>query len=276
MIDAHQHFWQYDAVKYDWIDESMAAIRQSFMPADLKVLLAQNNVDGTVLVQVNQSMEENDFMLSLAKENDFIKGVVGWVDLQGKNITEKLELLRQHKKLKGFRHIIQAEKDAEFMQRPNFKRGIAALGALNYTFDVLIYPHQLAGATVMVSSFPNQQFVIDHLAKPYIKKGLINDWKCDLQRIAAYENVHCKISGMVTEASWAKWTSADLKPYLDAAVEAFGIKRLMFGSDWPVCLLAADYDKNLSGTQEYFKTFSAAEQQQIFADNAIYFYNLND
>jgi len=169
MIDAHQHFWQYDAVKYNWIDDSMAAIRQSFMPIDLKHLLEQNKVDGTVLVQVNQSMEENNFMLSLAKEYDFIKGVVGWVDLQAENITAELSTLRQHKKLKGFRHIIQAEKDATFMLRPNFKRGIAALAAFNYTFDLLIFPHQLASVRILVSSFLNQRFVVDNLAKPYIK-----------------------------------------------------------------------------------------------------------
>ena len=276
MIDAHQHFWQYDAVKYDWIDDSMAAIRQSFMPSDLKNLLEQNQVDGTVLVQVNQSMDENNFMLSLAKENDFIRGVVGWVDLQSENITEELTILKQHNKLKGFRHILQAEKDADFMLRPNFKRGIAALAAFNYTFDVLIYPHQLAAARVMVNSYPNQLFVIDHLAKPYIKNRFIDNWKYDLQDIAAHENVHCKISGMFTEANWTDCSLSDLKPYLDVAVEAFGIKRLLFGSDWPVCLLATDYKNNLSVMQEYFKTFSSTEQQQFFAQNAINFYNLND
>jgi len=276
MIDAHQHFWQYDAVKYDWIDDSMAAIRQSFMPSDLKNLLEQNQVDGTVLVQVNQSMDENNFMLSLAKENDFIKAVVGWVDLQSQNITEELTILKQHNKLKGFRHILQAEKDADFMLRPNFKRGISALAAFNDTFDLLIYPHQLAAARVLVNSYPNQLFVIDHLAKPYIKNSLIDNWKCDLQNIAAHENVYCKVSGLFTEAIWTNCSLPDLKPYLDVAVEAFGMKRLLFGSDWPVCLLATNYKNNLSVIQEYFKTFSSTEQEQFFAQNAINFYNLND
>ncbi len=275
IIDAHQHFWQYNPVTFSWIDESMAAIRQSFLPEDLKELLGKNNVDGTVLVQVNQTMEENDFFLSLADKNPFIKGVVGWVDLQADNLKEQLDSFGSHHKLKGFRHIVQAEQDPSFMQRPHFERGIAMLDSFNYTYDILIYPHQLASATKMVKRFPNQRFVIDHLAKPYIKKGLVEEWKKDMLQIAAYENVYCKISGMVTEADWKNWTIPDLRPYLDAAVEAFGVKRLIFGSDWPVCLLAADYTNVLSITQQYFEAFSVAEKECFFATNAIQFYNLN-
>lgn len=273
IIDAHQHFWEYEPNAFDWIDDSMSDIRRSFLPADMEPVLNENAVNGTVLIQVQQNRQENDFLLSLAHENSFIKGVVGWVDLQAEDILTQLAALQPKTKLKGFRHIVQGEADEHFMQRKNFERGISVLEKFGFTYDILILPNQLASATVMAKRFPYQRFVLDHLAKPYIKNGLIEEWEKDLIILATCENVSCKISGMVTEADQKEWKRADFRPYIDAAIEAFGTRRVMFGSDWPVCLVASGYTGVLQIVKEYFNTFSSEEQDDFFSRNAIKFYN---
>ena len=218
-IDSHQHFWEYEPVKHGWIDDAMSVIRKDFLPADLQPILQENNIDGCIAVQADQTIAETDFLLLLQKENSFIKGVVGWVDLRTPNIEERLAHYKQFPAVKGFRHVLQGEAP-EFMLQPDFLRGIAALKAFDFTYDILIFTKHLPAAIELVKQFPDQPFIIDHIAKPYIKAGLIEEWQKDIKAIAQYRNVHCKISGMVTEADHKLWNKADFTPYLDAVVDA--------------------------------------------------------
>ena len=273
IIDTHQHFWNYDAQKQDWINEDMQAIRKDFLAADLAIELKENKVEACISVQAAQSLQETDFLLAQAKANNFIQGVVGWVDLCDLKMEQALEKYATEKLLKGFRHILQAEPKG-FMLQESFIQGLKKLQANNYTYDLLIYAHQLKEANEMVKHLPTVPIVIDHIAKPNIKAGEIEDWKKEITGLANYPNVYCKISGMVTEANWNNWTAADLKPYLDEVVAAFGTDRILFGSDWPVCLVASTYSKWLQLVQNYFNTFSSSEQEAIFAGNAIKFYKL--
>ena len=273
IIDSHQHFWNYDATRHDWINEEMRAIRKDFLPEQLAPILKENNVDGCVSVQVDQTTEETDFLLALAKEHSFIQGVVGWVDLRASNLEDTLENYRDAKALKGFRHIIQGQA-AGFMLQPNLIQGLKKLATRNYTYDLLIYAHQLKEANELIKQVTELPIVIDHVAKPNIKDSEMEDWKKEITALAKYPNVYCKISGMATEANWETWTMAGLQPYLDTVVAAFGTERIMFGSDWPVCLVASSYAKWLNGVQKYFNTFSSTEQEAIFAGNVIKFYKL--
>jgi L-fuconolactonase len=270
-IDSHQHFWKYDPVKHDWIDEDMKAIRKDFLPADLQPVLQHHQFDGCIAVQADQTEAETDFLIALQKENPFIKGIVGWVNLRAENVQERLAHYKQFTAVKGFRHVLQGEAP-EFMLRPDFLKGIAALKEFGFTYDILIFPKHLPAAITLVKQFPEQPFIIDHIAKPYIKAGLIGEWKQAVKIIAQYENVYCKISGMVTEADFKHWKKQDFTPYLDAVVEAFGTKRIVYGSDWPVCLVAASYTKMLSIVKDYFAAFSNTEQDDFFGNNAAAFY----
>lgn len=273
-IDAHQHFWKFDPVRDSWITDDMAVIQRDFFPQDLKPVLQQNGLDGCIAVQADQSEEETHFLLSLAKDADFIKGIVGWVDLQTENVDERLAYFNEFSLIKGFRHVLQGEVDRALMLKPAFKRGIAALQQFNYTYDILIFPDQLPYAKELVAAFPGQKFIIDHLAKPYVKNNQIDEWKKDLTSIAQFKNVYCKISGMVTEAHWKEWKKEDFTPYLDAVVAAFGTDQIVYGSDWPVCLLAASYKETFDIVKDYFSSFSKHEQEQFFGGNAIQFYNI--
>jgi L-fuconolactonase len=274
VIDAHQHFWKFDPVRDSWITDEMAVIQRDFFPGDLQPLLTKNNIDGCVAVQADQSEMENAFLLGLANQHDFVKGVVGWVDFQADDITDKLEKYSAHKKMKGFRHVLQGEKQRDFMLRPAFLNGIGKLYQFEYTYDILIYPDQLRFAADFVKRFPNQPFVVDHLAKPYIKVGEMDEWKREIEILARYDNVLCKISGMVTEADWKNWKKEDFTPFMDVVVKAFGPNRIMYGSDWPVCTVAGSYDQVFGIVRDYFSSFSKAEQQMFFGGNAIKFYNL--
>lgn len=274
-IDAHQHFWKYDPIRDAWIGPDMTAIRKDFLPDDLEPILQKEGFDGCVLVQVDPSEDENDFQLDNANRHDFIKGLVGWVNLQEPQVEEKLERYRRHRKLKGFRHILQGERDRALMLRPSFKHGIGLLQKFGYTYDILIFPDQLGYTREFVAAFPDQPFVIDHMAKPHIKDRMITDeWKEAIHAVAAYPNVYCKISGIVTEADWYNWKPEHFRPYLDTVVEAFGMGRVIFGSDWPVCLVAASYQQVLQIVTDYFVSFSKDEQDAFFGGNAIKFYNL--
>lgn len=273
-IDAHNHFWIFDEVRDAWITEDMSAIRRDFLPQDLFAVLQENNIDGTVAVQASQSEDETDFLLSLAKENDFVKGVVGWADLKNANVEERLIHYSTEKKLKGFRHILQAEAVGEYLSNKDFLHGISFLNKYRFTYDILVYHSQLKYVDDFVKCFPYQRFVIDHLAKPDIKNHSIDEWKKEIAAIATHENVYCKISGMVTEADWKHWQPEDLIPYLDIVMESFGTNRVMFGSDWPVCLVAASYKNWLNVLEDYFSAFSLNEKEKIFAGNAIAFYDL--
>ena len=273
VIDSHQHFWKYNPERHSWISEEMAAIQKDFLPDNLKDVLLKNKVYGCITVQVNQNEEETNWMLSLAEGHPFIKGIVGWVDLQAPNIIERLQYFSSFPKLKGFRHILQNE-EPSFLQQPSFVRGISYLKNFNFTYDILIYPKHLKAALELVKKFPEQKFVINHLGKPAIAKGHYCGWEKDIKSLSEFENVYCKISGMVTEANWNTWTSENLRPYLDTVIKTFDTKRIMFGSDWPVCLLAASYEKWLQTVQQYFSSFSKNEQEDFFSGNAKQFYNL--
>ena len=275
-IDSHQHFWKYDPVNYGWIDDDMAIIRRDFLPADLQPVLQANNIDGCITVQADQTEAENDFQLANASENNFIKGVVGWVDLQAENVEERLQHYSAFKKFKGLRHVLQGEPERDFMLRPAFLKGIGLLKKYGFTYDILIFPDQLVYSADFVSRFPEQPFVIDHIAKPPIKTKEIDRWSNDIQVFTKFENVSCKVSGMVTEADYKAWKPADFYPYLDVVVETFGPNRLMFGSDWPVCRCAAEYEQMLGIVKDYFAPFSATEQQSIFGGNAVNFYNIKE
>jgi L-fuconolactonase len=275
-IDSHQHFWKYDAVKDAWINEEMKVIKRDFLPSDLKPLLIENQVDGCVAVQADQSEDETRFLLDLAKENNFIKGVVGWVDLCAENIEERLEYYTKYEKLKGFRHIVQAEADIDFMLSENFQNGISKLIKYSFTYDILIFPKHLENAAKLVAKFPEQKFVIDHLAKPDFKNKKFSEWEMGIRIIAQFPNVMCKISGLVTEADWNNWTAEDFTYCLDVVTEVFGIDRLMFGSDWPVSLLAASYAESCDIVEDYFSKFSKADQDKFWSKNAINFYDLKD
>lgn len=274
-IDSHQHFWKYDPVRDNWITEDMSVIRKDFFPADLQPILKKNSFDGSVIVQSDQSEAENEFQLSNAAKHDFIKGVVGWTNLCSPDCENKLKYYQQFEKMKGFRHVLQGEKDRAFMLQPAFMKGIGLLRKYNFTYDILVFPDQLKHILDFVRAFPGQPFVIDHIAKPYIKDRKIDEWKKDIQAIARFENVSCKISGMVTEANWRNWKKEDFTPYLDVIIGSFGSNRVMYGSDWPVCLVAASYEKMLEIVAEYFYSFSKNEQELFFGGNAIKFYNLN-
>jgi L-fuconolactonase len=273
-IDAHQHFWKFDPVRDSWITDDMAVIQRDFLPGDFRRVLKENNFDGSVVVQSYQSENENEFQLKNAAENNFIKGIVGWVDLQEKDIEERLGYYSSLQKMKGFRHVLQGEADRSLMLKPEFMNGIGKLEQFDFTYDILIYADQLKYIREFVGAFMNQKFVIDHLAKPGIKNHDISEWKKEIQEIARFENVYCKISGMVTEADWKNWKQHDFIPYIDVVIEAFGPNRIMYGSDWPVCLVAASYEHMLGIVEEYFSSFSEAEQELFFGKNAIQFYNL--
>jgi L-fuconolactonase len=273
-IDAHQHFWNFDPVRDSWINDEMLAIKRDFLPGDLLPVLQQNEIDGCVAVQASQTEQETQFLLDLAASNPFIKGVVGWVDFKAANLHERLQHYRQYDKLKGFRHVLQAEPDKQYMLQPRFKNGIASLQKHNYTYDILIYPEHLPYAAQLVGGFPDQKFVVDHLAKPHIKDKGINEWQRDIKALAKYPNVHCKVSGMLTEADWQSWKTEDFTPYLDVVFNAFDINRVMFGSDWPVCLLAGGYEGTMQIMNSYCAKLSATEQELFWGVNAVNFYGL--
>lgn len=273
-IDAHQHFWQYNPVEHGWMTDEMAAIRRDFLPKDLKPLFDGIGFDGCVAVQARQNLEETRWLLELADRNDFIRGVVGWVDLRSAGLAAQLESFAGRKKLIGVRHVVQDEPDDEFMLREDFRRGIARLAEFGLAYDVLIYPRQLKAAIGLVKAFPEQRFVLDHIAKPPIAEGGLEPWETGLRELAKAPNLCCKLSGMVTEARWREWQAEDFRPYLDVVFAAFGPGRLMIGSDWPVCTLAASYQSAMGMVMEYVEQFSQADQDGILGGNCARFYRL--
>ena len=273
-IDAHQHFWVYKPENYPWIGEGMDVLRRDYLPADLEPLLASVGFDGSVVVQARQSVEETEWLLELADRHASILGVVGWVDLCSPKVEEQLERFAAHPKMKGVRHLVQDEPDDEFMLREDFQRGIGLLERYGLTYDILIFPRHLPFALKLVEAFPDQPFVVDHLAKPNIKEGRFSEWREPFARLARCENVYCKLSGMVTEAAWGRWKPEDFRPYLDAALESFGPERLMIGSDWPVCTLSGEYKPVMEIVLDYVKKLSETEQDQILGANCAAFYGI--
>ena len=273
-IDSHQHFWHYSPTEHTWMSDSMSVIRRDFLPEDLQPLLASLSFDGCIAVQARQSLEETRWLLELADRFSFIKGVVGWLDLCSPELPGQLEQFANHSKLVGVRHVVQDEPDDEFMLRHEFRRGIAQLRQFDLTYDLLLFPKHIPAAVRLVEEFPEQLFVLDHIAKPSIAQGLISPWREDLQRLAQFPNVSCKLSGMVTEAKWKQWQPDDYRPYLDTVVEAFGSDRLMIGSDWPVCILSSDYASTMQLVIEYIQQLPEEAQAAILGGNCARFYGI--
>ncbi len=273
-IDSHQHFWKYDPSLHTWMTREMEVLKTDFGPADLAPLLEECQLQGSIAVQASQTEAENMFLLDLAENHPIIKGIVGWLDLQSKNVTERLNYYSARKKIKGFRHVIHDEADIDFMLRPAFVNGISSLKQFGFTYDILIYPFHLPGTVKLVNQFPDQLFVINHIAKPEISKKEIILWKKLMTPVASFPNVYCKISGMVTEAKWHRWAQDDFIPYLDTIVNLFGTERVLYGSDWPVCTLSASYRETYNIVKKYFDSFSHGEQDNFFGMNAQRFYRL--
>jgi L-fuconolactonase len=266
-IDSHQHFWQYDAAQYGWIDGTMTALRRDFLPEHLAPLMNHDCVDGTIAVQARQDDEETAWLLGLAAQHPFIKGVVGWVDLQAPDVDRRVERLADTPRLVGLRHVVQAEADG-FLHRAAFHRGIAAVERCGLVYDILIYARQMPEAVRFASAFPRQRFVLDHLGKPDVRGGGLPEWRRRLEELAALPHVWCKLSGLVTEADWRAWTPAQLRPYFDTALEAFGPSRVMIGSDWPVCTLAASYGDVLALVRDAIAEYSDDERAQMIGKTA--------
>ncbi len=274
-IDSHQHFWIFDPVRDAWIDDTMQAIRHDFLPTTFQPVLSGNKLDGSVAVQADQSESETRFLLDLATKNAFVKKVVGWVDLAASDIEDRLAFWKGQPKLAGFRHILQAEPPSK-MYHPDFRNGIAKLSKFGFTYDILVYPHHLEAVIDFVDAFPDQAFVVDHLAKPLIREGKLEPWKKQMTEIAMRSNVWCKLSGMVTEANLKSWKYEDLEPYMNTVLKTFGPARIMFGSDWPVCLLAASYPAVVGATEQFIKELSRSEQEMIMGGTACRFYDISN
>ena len=274
IIDSHHHFWNYNPVEYEWIGEDMNNIRRNFLPSDLKNEIDQAGVTGVISVQARQTIVETDWLLQLANENEFIKGVVGWLPINNSDFKSCLDRYSKNNKLCALRHVIQDEPDPEFILKKEFNDGIAQLKYCGLAFDILVYEHQLPNTITFVDKHPEQVFILDHIAKPKIRENLLDPWRKNIRGIAKKENVYCKISGMVTEANFTSWTKKQLYPYFETILEAFGADRLMFGSDWPVCLVAVSYNDWLNIVKEFLSKISINEQNKILFKNAIEAYDL--
>jgi L-fuconolactonase len=275
-IDAHHHLWRYSAAEYGWIDDRMGTLRRDFLPANLMKELHAAEIAGAVTVQARQSLEETEWLLSLAGTSPFLRGVVGWAPIASDRFPADLDRLCSRNKLKGLRHPIQDEPDADYIDRPDFNRGIGALQRSGLVYDILIFDKQLSSAIAFVDRHPNQVFVLDHMAKPRIREGVIEPWRNHLSELARRENVYCKLSGLVTEADWEAWSVDSLRVYIEIALAAFGPRRMMVGSDWPVCLLATTYGKWFETVNRLIGTLSVTEKEHILGGTATEVYRLND
>jgi L-fuconolactonase len=273
-IDAHQHFWAYNSSEYGWIDESMAILRRDFLPKDLQPELEFAGFQGCVAVQARQTLEETHWLLKLAAASPFVLGVVGWVDLRSAQLHGELRELAKNAKFVGVRHIVQSEPNDNFLLQPEFLRGIAQLEEFDLAYDVLIYPKHLPVAVDFVRRFPRQRFVLDHLAKPPIKDRVVYPWAEGIRELAAFPNVSCKVSGLVTEADWRNWRPEDLKPYVDIVWNCFGPDRLMIGSDWPVCTVASSYVRTVDAVKRYLEPVTEEQKEKVLGSNAEKFYKL--
>jgi L-fuconolactonase len=273
-IDAHQHFWMYSPQEYGWINSDMAVLKKDRLPDDLFILLESVGIGATVAVQARQTLAETSWLLELADQHDFIKGVVGWLDLCSLELRSQLSRFSAHPKFRGVRHVIQVEPGDRSLLRKGFLRGIGMLAEFGLTFDILIFPQHLTTACDLVARFPEQRFVLDHIAKPRIKDGLITQWAADVRRLAAFPNVFCKVSGMVTEADWQQWQQDDFRPYLEVVLETFGAQRTMFGSDWPVCILAGTYADVVEVVSPFVGQLPHTDQVAFWGETAQRFYGL--
>ena len=278
-IDSHQHFWSYSAAEYPWIGAGMERLARDYLPSDLEAPAAAAGIGGTVAVQARQTLEETRWLLDLAERHPLIQGVVGWVDLRSPHVADQLRAFASRKAFVGVRHVVQDEPDPRFLMGAEFVRGIEQLQPFGLTYDLLLYPQQLPAAVELAASLPDQPFVLDHLAKPRIaawtSSGDMASWRRDIEALARHENVCCKLSGLVTEAAWRQWRPTDFTPYLDVALAAFGPERLMFGSDWPVCLLSGDYADVAGIVKDFCGRLSADERPHVWGGTATRFYGLD-
>jgi len=277
-IDSHQHFWHYSPAEYPWIGAGMERLARDYLPTDLAPHLAAAGLSGSVAVQARQSLAETRWLLDLAAANPLVRGVVGWVDLRSEGVADELAEFSSDPKFVGVRHVVQDEPDPRFLLGDTLIRGLRHLAPLSLTYDLLLYPHQLPAAAELAALLPEQPFVLDHLAKPRVRDGTaaaLEPWRRDLEALARHANVSCKLSGLVTEAAWQGWRRADFAPYLDVALDAFGPDRLMFGSDWPVCLLAAEYADVASLITDFIRPLAPADQEAILGGTAARFYGID-
>jgi L-fuconolactonase len=273
-IDSHQHFWHYNPAEHTWMNEQMAVLKTNYLPNNIKPHLTETGIDGTVAVQARQNLDETEFLLDLSDQFELIQGVVGWVDMRSDEVNQQLEKYAPHPKFVGVRHVVHDEPDDHFMLGDAFLRGLAQLQKHNLTYDLLLFPKHLPITIEVIKQFPKQAFVLDHIAKPSIKDGILEPWAANIRKLATYENVYCKLSGMVTEALWNDWVQSDYIQYLDVVFECFGIERLMFGSDWPVCTLSGSYSQVVGIVEDYIAKLSVNEQTKIMGGNATHFYGL--
>jgi L-fuconolactonase len=273
-IDSHCHLWRYSPAEYGWISDRMDPLRRDFLPSDLGIELTSSGIHGAVVVQARQTLEETDWLLSLASQSDSLAAVIGWAPITSNSFPEQLERLRRHPKLKGLRHVIQDEPDANFIDGADFNRGIKSLQKTGLVYEILVFERQLPAAIRFVDRHPDQIFVLDHIGKPRIGEKFDDSWKRCIAEIARRDNVYCKLSGLVTEADWLTWSKADLQPYFDTVLEAFGAHRIMAGSDWPVCLLATTYSRWMQTLNEFLEPLSADERNAILGQVAMQLYDL--
>jgi L-fuconolactonase len=274
-LDAHQHFWKYSPERHAWIDDRMQVIRRDFMPGNLAPELANAGIEGCVAVQADETEAETHFLLDLALEHDFIQGVVGWTDFKAPDISDRLAQWKAFPRLKGFRAIMQGQPDEKYLTNRAFIEGVGQLERNGFTYDLLVHHDQLPSLIRFTEKFPDQPFILDHIAKPDIANGRIKPWKEHMKTLAQHPGIYCKLSGMVTEADWKNWRYEDLAPYLEIAGECFGTDRLCFGTDWPVCLLAGEYQTVKAVMDRFLGQVTEAEREQIWGTNASKFYNID-
>ncbi|MEQ1826945.1 MAG: amidohydrolase family protein, partial [Pirellula sp.] len=265
-VDSHQHFWRYSPSDYPWIPQG-SAIHRDYLPPDLKRELDDARIDACIAVQARQEFKENRFLCGLAEQHEFIVGVVGWIDLRSEQVDEQAKQFRRLPKAVGVRHVVQDESDPDFMAKEPFRRGIKCLRDHQLVYDILIYAHQLKDAIRLVRDFPEQRFVLDHIAKPKIRSGDIQEWRADIHSIASYSNLYVKLSGMVTEADHQKWTEPQLRPYWQHILQTFGPDRILYGSDWPVIRLASEYSRWIEIVTHWLDELGEADREKIWGGN---------
>ena len=273
-IDAHQHFWKYSPIAHEWMDESMKVIRKDFSPTDLAKELHALKIDGTVAVQVDETETETQYLLDLAAEHDLIKGVVGWIDLKSTHAIERMHYWKKYSGLKGFRCIMQGQPDEAYITNKEFIANVKKLSSVDYTYDLLVYHHQFSSLIKFVDKLPDNRMILDHIGKPDIKNRNIKDWQANIKTLAQHPGIYCKLSGMITEADYKHWTYDDLKPYLEIAAEYFGVDRICFGTDWPVCLVAGSYQQVYQVVQKFSTQLTKDQQDKLFGANTIKFYKI--
>ena len=273
-IDAHQHFWKYDPANHGWINDEMAIIRKDFLPNDLQPILAKHNIDGTIAVQADETIDETRFLLELSEKHGFIKGVVGWIDLRSTQVYDQLANYKQFKKLVGFRCIMQGQPDEAYLTNEMFVNNLALLNDFDYTYDLLVYHHQLPSLLECVERLPENRLILDHIGKPDIKRKNFSKWRENIFKLAKHQRIYCKLSGMITEANYTNWDYEDIVPYMDAVGEAFGTDRICYGSDWPVCLVAGKYDKMIEVVEKWGSQLTTKEYEQLFGLNTCRFYKI--